>query len=232
LPGSKCHWNRVACAWLDGAGKIVREAKAASEPEALVGSSVGWRLGRLGSGWTRDLCRNGCMPAWPQHSAAALPAEQVKLALVPVLGRSPRDQISQKLPVFVNSRPQSHGTGRSFVSAMRKSRGLRIENAAPDLIVTILQRTPDLDDKPLQPRLAFAQRRRSRSSPSRYRRSNGKRTRLPALPLLVAALDQTERGGASRAASSTTRRRDRLASPAAWPRQTDQRTTITGILRP
>jgi transposase len=28
---------------VDGAGKIVREAKVASEPEALVGFSVGWR---------------------------------------------------------------------------------------------------------------------------------------------------------------------------------------------
>jgi transposase len=30
---------------VDGAGKIVREAKVASEPEAWSGSSAGWRVG-------------------------------------------------------------------------------------------------------------------------------------------------------------------------------------------
>jgi hypothetical protein len=51
---------------VDGAGKIVREAKVASEPEAWLGFSVGWRPECLGSGSKRDLCRNGCMPVWSQ----------------------------------------------------------------------------------------------------------------------------------------------------------------------
>ena len=48
---------------VDGTGRIVREAKVASEPEALV------RLLPAGSAWRdpdrprgRTACRNGCMP--------------------------------------------------------------------------------------------------------------------------------------------------------------------------
>ena len=36
MPGSTCRWNRAACAWWMRAGRIVREARVASEPEALV----------------------------------------------------------------------------------------------------------------------------------------------------------------------------------------------------
>ena len=46
---------------VDATGRIVREAKVASEPEALVaGSSASsaWRW--RGSGWRRGRCRNGC----------------------------------------------------------------------------------------------------------------------------------------------------------------------------
>jgi hypothetical protein len=46
---------------VDGEGKIVRESKVASEPEAL----IAW-FGSLGLSWSgsvlrRGLCRNGCM---------------------------------------------------------------------------------------------------------------------------------------------------------------------------
>jgi len=51
---------------VDSTGKIVREAKLASEPEALVGFFRGLETGVTRMGWKRDLCRNGCMPAWPR----------------------------------------------------------------------------------------------------------------------------------------------------------------------
>ena len=45
---------------VDGSGKIVRESKVASEPEALIGwfTSLGIGAG-AGSGWKRGRCRNG-----------------------------------------------------------------------------------------------------------------------------------------------------------------------------
>ena len=45
----------------DGKGKIFREAKVASEPEALIAwfGQSGFDLS--GSGWRRGLCRNGCL---------------------------------------------------------------------------------------------------------------------------------------------------------------------------
>ena len=47
---------------VDGSGNIFREAKVASEPEALIGwfSSLGL-LTWSGSGWKPDRCRNGFM---------------------------------------------------------------------------------------------------------------------------------------------------------------------------
>src|SRR5262245_22542526 len=37
MPELTCRWKARACAWLTPRGKIVRECKVASEPEALVG---------------------------------------------------------------------------------------------------------------------------------------------------------------------------------------------------
>ena len=50
MPESTCHWNTRVCALSDRAGKIVREAKVASEPEALIGwfGSLGFGLARIG----------------------------------------------------------------------------------------------------------------------------------------------------------------------------------------
>ena len=47
---STCHWNTQAVCVVDGSGKIVREAKVASEPEALIGwfGSLGLGLARIG----------------------------------------------------------------------------------------------------------------------------------------------------------------------------------------
>ena len=46
---------------LDGEGKIIREAKVASEPEALIAwfGSLGLAMTRIGL--RRGLCRNGCL---------------------------------------------------------------------------------------------------------------------------------------------------------------------------
>jgi hypothetical protein len=51
---------------VDGAGKIVHEAKAASEPEALVGFFRGLETRVTRIGLERGLCRNGCTPVWSQ----------------------------------------------------------------------------------------------------------------------------------------------------------------------
>lgn len=45
---------------VDGAGKIVREAKVASEPEALAGYLAGWEWRSTGSGWRRGRS-TGCI---------------------------------------------------------------------------------------------------------------------------------------------------------------------------
>ena len=54
---------------VDGAGKVIREAKVPSQPGALVGffqNSIGHR-GALA--WRPAPCRSGCTPAWrPQAS--------------------------------------------------------------------------------------------------------------------------------------------------------------------
>ena len=46
---------------VDASGKIVREAKVASEPEALIGWLVRSGLGSPGSDLRRGRCRNGSM---------------------------------------------------------------------------------------------------------------------------------------------------------------------------
>ena len=51
---------------VDGTGKIVHEAKVASEPEALAGFFRGLETGVTRIGLEAGLCRNGCMPAWLQ----------------------------------------------------------------------------------------------------------------------------------------------------------------------
>src|SRR5271157_4098923 len=46
---------------VDGAGKIMREQKIASEPEALIAWFRGLGFGLEGSAWRLALCRNGFM---------------------------------------------------------------------------------------------------------------------------------------------------------------------------
>src|SRR3954466_4596800 len=49
MPGSTSRWNRAACA-VDSSGRIIREIKVASEPEALVGffAGLGVAVTRIG----------------------------------------------------------------------------------------------------------------------------------------------------------------------------------------
>ena len=47
---------------VDATGRIVREAKVASEPEALTAGSAASAPRWRGSGWRPVPCRNGCMP--------------------------------------------------------------------------------------------------------------------------------------------------------------------------
>ena len=46
---------------VDASGKIIREAKVASEPQALIDWFGSLGLTWCGSAWRRDLCRNGFM---------------------------------------------------------------------------------------------------------------------------------------------------------------------------
>ena len=46
---------------VDGGGKILREAKVASKPEALIAWLRGLGLASSGSNWRPDRCRNGCL---------------------------------------------------------------------------------------------------------------------------------------------------------------------------
>ena len=48
---------------LDGSGQIVREAKVASEPEALATFLASLDLPLARVAWRPGLCRSGCMPA-------------------------------------------------------------------------------------------------------------------------------------------------------------------------
>ena len=51
---------------VDGVGKIVHEAKVASDPEALVGFFRGLETRGTRIGLEAGLCRNGCTPVWSQ----------------------------------------------------------------------------------------------------------------------------------------------------------------------
>ena len=46
---------------VDANGKIVREAKVASEPQALIAWVGRWASAWSGSGWRPGPCRNGCL---------------------------------------------------------------------------------------------------------------------------------------------------------------------------
>lgn len=48
---------------VDASGRVVYETKIVSEPEALTTWLKGLDCETCGSGWKRDRCRNGCMPA-------------------------------------------------------------------------------------------------------------------------------------------------------------------------
>ena len=52
---------------VDDAGRIVKEVKVASEPEALL--KVLWNPGSASSelDWKPDRCRNGCSVLWPKQ---------------------------------------------------------------------------------------------------------------------------------------------------------------------
>ena len=49
---------------LDAAGRIVKEAKVASEPEALTTFLTRLGLPLTRTGWRLVLCHSGCLPAW------------------------------------------------------------------------------------------------------------------------------------------------------------------------
>ena len=52
---------------VDDAGKIVREVKVASDPEALLAvlKNPAYHFKRMG--WKLDRCRNGCSALWPNQ---------------------------------------------------------------------------------------------------------------------------------------------------------------------
>jgi hypothetical protein len=52
---------------VDGAGKIVREVKVTSEPEALLAVLKNPLTASSGSGWKPDRCRNGCSALLPKQ---------------------------------------------------------------------------------------------------------------------------------------------------------------------
>ena len=58
MPGSTCLWNSPACALWTASGKIIREAKVASEPEAL----IAW-FGSLGLAIDADRAGGGASVA-------------------------------------------------------------------------------------------------------------------------------------------------------------------------
>ena len=53
--------ERSSVCVVDSAGRVVREAKVASEPEALVACSAGSGLRRHGPDWRLARCRSGCI---------------------------------------------------------------------------------------------------------------------------------------------------------------------------
>ena len=53
---------------VDETGKIVREVKVASEPDALLAVLKTPRTASNGSGWKLDRCHNGCSVFWPRRA--------------------------------------------------------------------------------------------------------------------------------------------------------------------
>ena len=52
---------------VDDTGRIVREAKVASEPEALLKVLGNPTIASSGLDWKPDRCRNGCSALWPKQ---------------------------------------------------------------------------------------------------------------------------------------------------------------------
>ena len=53
---------------VDDTGKIVREVKVASEPEALLAVLKDAAYHSSGLDWRLDHCRNGCLADWPKQA--------------------------------------------------------------------------------------------------------------------------------------------------------------------
>jgi len=53
---------------VDDTGRIVREVKVASEPEALLKVLGARPTASSGLDWKPDRCRNGCSALWPKQS--------------------------------------------------------------------------------------------------------------------------------------------------------------------
>ena len=91
MPGSTCRWNCSVCV-VDATGRIVREARVASEPEALVGF-----LGRLGLVVTRIGVEAGPLSHWLHAGltqagleVVLLETRQVKAALSAMVVKTDR----------------------------------------------------------------------------------------------------------------------------------------------
>ena len=92
MPGSTSRWNGAACAWSTATGRIIREAKVASEPEALVGFFAG-----LGVTVTRIGLEAGPLSQWLHagltgagFEAVLLETRHVKAALSAMVVKTDR----------------------------------------------------------------------------------------------------------------------------------------------
>ena len=89
MPGSTSRWNESSVCVVDGTGRIIRETKVASEPEALVGFFAG-----LGVAVTRIGLEAGPLSQWLHaglteagFEAVLLETRQVKAALSAMVGQ-------------------------------------------------------------------------------------------------------------------------------------------------